>query len=126
MRKKNWSGPTSGKRQVIRMGINVRVQNFPKTGRAARAGRADGEKDGMGRRVASESSRRWVKREHVEKRHGPDRLKLAGNDLCEGCPYRQTERYCFPCMKKILEEKRKGTERTIVLKQEEKRDGQTY
>ncbi len=21
---------------------------------------------------------------------------------CSGCPYKQSERYCFPCMKKIL------------------------
>ena len=23
-------------------------------------------------------------------------------DECTNCPYRQNERYCFPCMKKIL------------------------
>lgn len=43
--------------------------------------------------------------------------------ICKGCPYQQTERYCFPCMKKILGEKRKGTGKKIVFKQEEKRDG---
>ena len=24
---------------------------------------------------------------------------------CDGCTYRQSDRYCFPCMKKLLEKK---------------------
>ena len=105
------------------MGINVRVQDFPKIGRAVKAGGRNGQKGGMSRRIVGESSRRWTKRDRMEKKHVAEELKPAGNDLCEGCPYRQTERYCFPCMKKILEEKRKGTGKTIVHKQEKKRDG---
>lgn len=26
------------------------------------------------------------------------------NSPCRGCPYKQAERFCFPCMKKILGE----------------------
>ncbi|BCJ96373.1 hypothetical protein acsn021_39420 [Anaerocolumna cellulosilytica] len=37
------------------------------------------------------------------------RQPVAENDQkkkeCEGCAYRQSERYCFPCMKKLLERK---------------------
>lgn len=28
--------------------------------------------------------------------------ELDTNHLCYGCSYRQSEQYCFPCMKKIL------------------------
>ena len=27
-------------------------------------------------------------------------------DICFECPYRQSEGYCFPCMKKLLEKKK--------------------
>ena len=44
-------------------------------------------------------------------------------DECIGCPYRQSERYCFPCMKKLLGTEEKEHEKEIVFEQEEKKDG---
>lgn len=44
-------------------------------------------------------------------------------EQCRGCPYYHGGGYCFPCMKNLLGEKRKGTGKKIVFKQEEKRDG---
>ena len=42
---------------------------------------------------------------------------------CYGCPYSQSEKYCFPCMKELLGYKEKETQSEIELKQEEKKDG---
>lgn len=36
---------------------------------------------------------------------------------------RQSERYCFPCMKKLLGIEEKEHEKEIVFEQEEKKDG---
>ncbi len=44
-------------------------------------------------------------------------------DMCVGCPYRQSEQYCFPCMKKLLGIKEKENESKIVFKQEENQNG---
>lgn len=42
---------------------------------------------------------------------------------CYECPYRQSERYCFPCMKKLLGYEEKKTENETMLEQGEKTDG---
>lgn len=44
-------------------------------------------------------------------------------DMCFGCPYQQSEQYCFPCMRKLLGRKGKEIRKEVVLGQEEKRDG---
>ena len=51
------------------------------------------------------------------------KLKRDGeqNTECFGCPYPQTERYCFPCMKKILGE----TEDEQIRKKCNEADGGT-
>lgn len=39
---------------------------------------------------------------------------------CFGCPYKQSDQYCFPCMKELLGMPAgKGTHEEIILEQEE-------
>lgn len=40
---------------------------------------------------------------------------------CLGCPYPQSGRYCFPCMRDILEHDQK--ENQMIMEQEKKNDG---
>ena len=54
---------------------------------------------------------------------GIDMDENGGLHECIGCPYRQSERYCFPCMKKLLGTEEKEHEKEIVFEQEEKKDG---
>lgn len=56
-------------------------------------------------------------RDEVQTKPAEQKLK----SMCVGCPYRQSEQYCFPCMKKILGIKEKETD--IVIETEEKKDG---
>ncbi|MDE6254022.1 MAG: hypothetical protein K2M78_15555 [Lachnospiraceae bacterium] len=42
---------------------------------------------------------------------------------CYGCPYGPSERYCFPCMKKLLGYKKKETCNGDKVEQEETEDG---
>lgn len=55
------------------------------------------------------SSRQCIAKECVKKLRQKETVR---NSPCAGCPYRQSENYCFPCMKKILGGK----------KEEEKKD----
>ena len=70
------------------MGINIRVQNPPKPLDVISA-QAKLERD---LRSCMRCRFFYTERE----------------DMCFGCPYRQSERYCFPCMKKMLGIKEKG------------------
>lgn len=55
------------------------------------------------------NSRQCIATECVRKTR---QTKPEGDSQCSGCPYRQSESYCFPCIKKILggfkEEKKDG------------------
>lgn len=63
-------------------------------------------------------------RKCVREEREPEIMEEDKTSVCFECPFRQSEKYCFPCMKKILEEKRKGTGKKIVFEeQEEKSDG---
>lgn len=55
------------------------------------------------------SSRQCIAKECVKKLRQKETVR---NSQFAGCPYRQSENYCFPCMKKILGGK----------KEEEKKD----
>lgn len=48
-------------------------------------------------------SRQCIAKECVKK---PRQKETVRNSQCTGCPYKQSESYCFPCMKKILEGKK--------------------
>jgi len=49
------------------------------------------------------SSRQCIAKECVKK---PRQKETIRNSQCTGCPYKQSENYCFPCMKKLLEGKK--------------------
>ena len=49
-------------------------------------------------------------------------LKSCQNFKCFGCPYPQSEKYCFPCMQKLLKQKGKEIQKNNY-KMEEKDDG---
>lgn len=118
------------------MGINVRRQVLPKSVRVTatavttrRTGMEQDLKDCMRCRFFYDNRRgclakscvREKRKEPIEK---PDASKPDRRQECEGCPYRQSERYCFPCMKKLLKPQRKETKKHIAQEQEEE-DGET-
>lgn len=45
------------------------------------------------------NSRQCIAKECVKK---PPHKGPVRNSQCTGCPYKQSEGYCFPCMKKLL------------------------
>lgn len=46
------------------------------------------------------------------------------DNKCFGCPYKQSDRYCFPCMKELLGmRKGRGTHEKTILEQEEFKNG---
>jgi hypothetical protein len=49
------------------------------------------------------NSRQCIAKECVKK---PRQKETVRNSQCTGCPYKQSESYCFPCMKKLLEGKK--------------------
>lgn len=94
------------------MGINFSVQKFMRQGNVADTG-ANMEKElqqCMKCKFFHGSSRQCIAKHCVKepKQPEPDR----GSE-CFGCPYKLSERYCFPCMKKILK----------TQEMEEKNDG---
>lgn len=107
------------------MGINVRVQNAPKPYRVVTR-QVKFEKDLRScmrcKFFYGNNSQCLTKKciKEKENEYEPGITEQDREDICFGCPYKQSEGYCFPCMKKLLE--RKGTEE-IVLEQEEKKDG---
>lgn len=46
-----------------------------------------------------------LKRCYKEKKKPAVSQNIVKRSECDGCTYRQSERYCFPCMKKLLEKK---------------------
>lgn len=107
------------------MGINVRVQKAPKTSGIIEA-QANLERDlksCMRCRFFYGHNSQCIAKKCVKEDMQPEAVEREKENECTGCPYRQSERYCFPCMKKLLgtEEKEHGKE--IVLEQEEKEDG---
>lgn len=46
------------------------------------------------------------------------------NNKCTGCPYKQSDRYCFPCMKELLGmQEGRDTHEKIILEQEKFKNG---
>lgn len=95
-------------RQVAQMGINVRMRNSPKPAEMVMA-RTSLERDLKNcmrcRYFYGNNSQCLAKdciREDVGKEAGSKTIEQNKGDICYDCPYRQSERYCFPCMRKIL------------------------
>lgn len=85
------------------MGINVRVRKYPKT-KDAFIMQTTLEKDlrsCMHCRFFYGNNRQCIASRCV-KEQGEMKLESDRNSPCRGCPYKQAERYCFPCMKELL------------------------
>ena len=86
------------------MGINVRVQNAPKTDEIITA-QVNLEKDlrsCMRCRFFYGNNSQCLAKKCVKEESRPEITGQDTKDMCFGCPYRQSERYCFPCMRMIL------------------------
>ena len=84
------------------MGINVRVQNAPKLSEII-AAQVKLEKDlrsCMRCRFFYGNNSQCLAKKCIREESRPRITEQA--DMCFGCPYRQSETYCFPCMKKLL------------------------
>lgn len=90
---------------MCRVGINVKIKNAPKSSGIITA-RVKLEKDlssCMRCKFFYGSNSQCLSRKCVEEESKPDIIEQDKEDICFACPYRQSEGYCFPCMKKLLE-----------------------
>mgnify|MGYP001047270196 FL=1 len=86
------------------MGINVRVQNAPKLSGII-AAQVKLEKDlrsCMRCRFFYGNNSQCLAKECVREESKPETAEEDKESLCFECPYRQSEKFCFPCMRKIL------------------------
>lgn len=86
------------------MGINVRVQNAPKPDGIIVAQVKLGEdlKSCMRCKFFYGNNSQCLAKKCVKEESKPEIMEDDKESLCFGCPYRQSEKYCFPCMRKIL------------------------
>lgn len=107
------------------MGVNVRVQKSPKPLEiiVAQANLERDLKSCMRCRFFYGNNSQCIAKKCVKEDTQPKAAEQEKKDKCFGCPYRQSEHYCFPCMKKLLGIEEKEHEKEIVLEQEEKKDG---
>lgn len=85
------------------MGINVKVRKYPQLKDVIR-GAADLEKDlrnCMHCRFFY-NRRQCIANVCVTSEENQQTTKETGEIQCLDCPYRQSERYCFPCMVKVI------------------------
>ena len=97
------------------MGINVKIQKSPKPLDVITV-QAKLERDlksCMRCRVFYGSSSQCIAKRCVREDGKAEVTERDMESECFNCQYRQSDKYCFPCMKKILEKQR----------QEEKQDG---
>lgn len=107
------------------MGINVRVQKAPKPKDAINA-QVKLERDlksCMRCRFFYGNNSQCITKKCIKEDMEPEITMQDKGSKCYECPYRQSEGYCFPCMKKLLGYEEKETENETVLEQEEKTDG---
>ncbi len=86
------------------MGINVRGQNAPKPDGiiAAQAKFENDLRSCMQCRFFYGNNSQCLARKCVKEESKPEIAEQGREDMCFGCPYKQSDKYCFPCMKKIL------------------------
>ena len=86
---------------IIPEAVSVRIRK-PRKHRNLTVFEVNAEKDikqCMQCRFFYGSSRQCIAKECVKK---PQQKETVRNSQCTGCPYNQSEGYCFPCMKKLL------------------------
>ena len=86
------------------MGINVRMQNAPKPDGiiAAQVKLEDDLRSCMRCQFFYGNNRQCLAKKCVKEESKPEITEQDKENMCFGCPYRQSERYCFPCMRRIL------------------------
>lgn len=86
------------------MGINVRIQKSPKPLDViiAQAKLERDLKSCMRCRFFYGSNSQCIAKQCVREDREAEIPEQDRESACFECPYRQSERYCFPCMKKIL------------------------
>jgi len=105
------------------VGINVKVEKYPKQKNVITA-EAKLERDlksCMRCKFFYGNNRQCIAKKCIKNEVQTNRPKQEVNSICVGCPYRQSELYCFPCMRKLLGKEEKETE--IADEMEEKKDG---
>lgn len=86
------------------MGINIKVKNAPKPLDAITV-QTKLEKDlksCMRCRFFYGNSSQCLAKKCVKEEKEPEITEEEKNSKCYECPYRQSERYCFPCMKELF------------------------
>lgn len=86
------------------MGINVRVQNAPKPDGII-AAQVKLEKDlrsCMCCKFFYGNNSQCLAKKYVKEESKSEIMEEDKESLCFGCPYRLSEKYCFPCMREIL------------------------
>ena len=89
------------------MGINVRVQNTPKLSEIITA-QVELEKDlrsCMHCKFFYGNNSQCLAKKCVKEESKSEITEQDKEDMCFECPYRQSEKYCFPCMKSMLGKK---------------------
>ena len=89
---------------MARMGINVTVRKYPKQKDVIMA-EAALERDiqsCMRCRFFYGNNSQCLAKKCVKEESKPETAEEDKESLCFECPYRQSEKFCFPCMRKIL------------------------
>jgi len=107
------------------VGINIKVEkNFRQKDVITVAAKLERDlKSCMRCRFFYGNNRQCIAKKCIKNEVQEKRPKQEVNSMCVGCPYRQSELYCFPCMKRLIGKDEKETE--IVGEMEETKDGQT-
>ena len=89
------------------MGINVRVQDAPKPDGiiAVQVNLEKDLKDCMRCRFFYGNNSQCLSKKCVKEESKPETTDKDRESKCFGCPYRRTEKFCFPCMKELLRRK---------------------
>lgn len=90
--------------RVAWMGIDVRVQNAPKLDEiiAAQVKLEEDLRNCMSCRFFYGNNSQCLAKKCIKEESRPEIMKKEKESPCFGCPYRKSEKYCFPCMRKIL------------------------
>ena len=93
------------------MGINVRIRHSPKPGGiiAARIKLEEDLRSCMRCKFFYGNNIQCIAKKCVKEENRTGTVEPDKESICFGCPYKQSDGYCFPCMKKLLE--RKGAEK---------------
>ena len=86
------------------MGINVRMQNAPKLDGiiAAQVKLEKDLKSCMNCKFFYGNNSQCLAKKCIGEESRSEIMEVDKESMCLGCPYRQSEKYCFPCMRKIL------------------------